>query len=149
MRLGAFNGLRLLLIAEECQNYVRARGGGAPSTGERIVNELRSYSVGVVLISPDPVRIPWHIARDVVGIVAMGFQSPPDFLVGIIRGYGEAGLRRTIQGGKIYIYRMGRIHLVRAPRPAPAETAETEKPEEAAGEVKEAGGLLGGGGVKV
>jgi hypothetical protein len=69
------------LVAEECQNYVRGRRtDDPPSIGERIVNELRSYGVGVVLVCPDPVQIPWHMARDVGGLVAIGSQALPDFL---------------------------------------------------------------------
>ncbi|MEM1952221.1 MAG: hypothetical protein QW299_02695 [Candidatus Caldarchaeum sp.] len=71
--------LKKLVIAEECQNYVRgSRFDEPPSIGERVVNELRAYGVGVIMISPDPVQIPWHTARDVAAIVAIGLQAVPD-----------------------------------------------------------------------
>jgi hypothetical protein len=69
LRRGNTDELVEVLVAEECQNYVRGRRfDDPPSIGERIVNELRSYGVGVLLITPDPVQIPWHMARDVGGI---------------------------------------------------------------------------------
>jgi hypothetical protein len=66
LRRGNTDELVEVLVAEECQNYVRGRRfDDPPSIGERIVNELRSYGVGVLLITPDPIQIPLHLARDV------------------------------------------------------------------------------------
>jgi len=47
--------LSKLLILEESQNYIRPRRPErVPGIGERIVNELRAYGVGALIISPDP-----------------------------------------------------------------------------------------------
>ena len=119
---GPMHGLRQLLIAEECQNYVRGRGPDEPpSIGERTVNELRSYGVGVVMISPDPTQIPWHLARDVSAVVAIGVQAMPDFFREVFRAYDYTRLRKIIHGEKTYVYRRGRIQLARAPKRPPKQ----------------------------
>jgi hypothetical protein len=81
LRRGPVDRLAEVIVSEECQNYVRGRRfDDPPSIGERIVNELRSYGVGVLLITPDPIQIPWHMARDVGALIAIGSQSLPDFI---------------------------------------------------------------------
>jgi hypothetical protein len=89
LRRGPVDRLDEVIVSEECQNYVRGRRfDDPPSIGERIVNELRSYGVGVLLITPDPVQIPWHMARDVGALIAIGSQSLPDFIEQMRHRYG-------------------------------------------------------------
>jgi GTPase SAR1 family protein len=92
LRRGPVDRLAEVIVSEECQNYVRGRRfDDPPSIGERIVNELRSYGVGVLLITPDPVQIPWHMARDVGALIAIGSQSLPDFIEQMRHRYGRRG----------------------------------------------------------
>ncbi|MEM2115075.1 MAG: hypothetical protein QXS12_06450 [Candidatus Caldarchaeum sp.] len=131
--------LRRLVVAEECQNYVRGRRfDEPPSIGERIVNELRAYGVGVLLISPDPVQIPWHMARDVAAVVAIGLQAIPDALKDVFRAYDIRRLERILRGRKTYVFHNGKLHMVRTPktlRPlklkyVPPPPPETELPQQ-------------------
>ncbi|MEM4301976.1 MAG: hypothetical protein QW570_07745 [Candidatus Caldarchaeum sp.] len=132
-------GLRRLVVAEECQNYVRGRRfDEPPSIGERIVNELRAYGVGVLLISPDPVQIPWHMARDVAAVVSIGLQAVPDALKDVFRAYDIRHLEKILKGRKTYVFHNGKLHTVRTPKtprpinlrwvppPPPTETPERE-----------------------
>ncbi|MEM3111418.1 MAG: hypothetical protein QXG41_09710 [Candidatus Caldarchaeum sp.] len=112
--------LRRLVVAEECQNYVRGRRfDEPPSIGERIVNELRAYGVGVLLISPDPVQIPWHTARDVAAVVAIGLQAIPDALKDVFRAYDIRRLERILRGRKTYVFHNGKLHTVKTPKRPP------------------------------
>jgi DNA helicase HerA-like ATPase len=81
-RAGMEDRLRTLVIAEEAQNYVRPRRlDELPSMGERIVNELRGYGVGVVLVCPDPEQLPRHMPRDVAAVISTAIQNLPRDMV--------------------------------------------------------------------
>jgi hypothetical protein len=113
LKVGPNNKLIEVLIAEECQNYVRGRRfDDPPSIGERIVNELRSYGVGVLLITPDPVQIPWHMARDVGALIAIGSQSLPDFIEQMRHRYGRRGLETIGKTNSTYIYHRGKLTTI-------------------------------------
>jgi len=119
LRRGPADELVEVLVAEECQNYVRGRRlDDPPSIGERIVNELRTYGVGVVLVCPDPVQIPWHMARDVGGLVAIGSQALPDFLEQMRYKYTRKGLATVGKTNSTFVYHRSKLTTVRfKPRP--------------------------------
>jgi heme/copper-type cytochrome/quinol oxidase subunit 2 len=119
LRRGPMDRLAEVIVSEECQNYVRGRRfDDPPSIGERIVNELRSYGVGVLLITPDPVQIPWHMARDVGGLVAIGSQSLPDFIEQMRHRYGRRGWETLGKTNSTYVLYRGKLTTVRLkPRP--------------------------------
>jgi ABC-type cobalamin/Fe3+-siderophores transport system ATPase subunit len=119
LRRGPMDRLDEVIVSEECQNYVRGRRfDDPPSIGERIVNELRSYGVGVLLITPDPVQIPWHMARDVGALIAIGSQSLPDFIEQMRHRYGRRGLETLGKTNSTYIYHRSKLTTVRfKPRP--------------------------------
>jgi ABC-type cobalamin/Fe3+-siderophores transport system ATPase subunit len=119
LKVGPNNKLIEVLIAEECQNYVRGRRfDDPPSIGERIVNELRSYGVGVLLITPDPVQIPWHMARDVGALIAIGSQSLPDFIEQMRHRYSRRGWETLGKTNSTYIFHRGKLTTIHfKPRP--------------------------------
>jgi GTPase SAR1 family protein len=119
LKVGPNNKLIEVLIAEECQNYVRGRRfDDPPSIGERMVNELRSYGVGVLLITPDPVQIPWHMARDVGALIAIGSQSLPDFIEQMRHRYGRRGWETLGKTNSTYIFHRSKLTAVHfKPRP--------------------------------
>jgi hypothetical protein len=118
LKVGPNNKLIEVLIAEECQNYVRRRFEDPPSIGERMVNELRSYGVGVLLIAPDPVQIPWHMTRDVGGLVAIGSQALPDFLEKMRYRYTRKGMMIVGKTNSTFVYHRSKLTAVRfKPRP--------------------------------
>jgi hypothetical protein len=84
-----------------------------PSIGERMVNELRSYGVGVLLITPDPVQIPWHIARDVGALIAIGSQALPDFIEQMRHRYGRRGWETIGKTNSTYIYHRSKLTTIR------------------------------------
>jgi heme/copper-type cytochrome/quinol oxidase subunit 2 len=119
LRKGPTNRLDELIVSEECQNYVRGRRfDDPPSIGERIVNELRSYGVGVLLITPDPVQIPWHMARDVGALIAIGSQSLPDFIEQMRHRYSRRGWETLGKTDSTYIFHRGKLTTIHfKPRP--------------------------------
>jgi hypothetical protein len=119
LRRGPMDRLAEVIVSEECQNYVRGRRfDDPPSIGERIVNELRSYGVGVLLITPDPVQIPWHIARDVGALIAIGSQALPDFIEQMRHRYGRRGWETLGKTNSTYVLYRGKLTTVRfKPRP--------------------------------
>jgi hypothetical protein len=119
LRKGPTDRLTEVIVSEECQNYVRGRRfDDPPSIGERMVNELRSYGVGVLLITPDPVQIPWHIARDVGALIAIGRQSLPDFIEQMRHRYSRRGWETLGKTNSTYIYHRSKLTTVRfKPRP--------------------------------
>jgi hypothetical protein len=134
---GLTNRLTTLLVAEEGQNYVRARRFDEPATiGERLVNEMRSFGVGVVMVSPDPVQVPWHMARDVAAVVCFGVQAAPDFV-----GDALKMLPRPPRLGEAIIYHNGRIKTARPPKRPPKtldlKTETREEPIEESAETEE------------
>jgi hypothetical protein len=119
LKVGPNNKLIEVLIAEECQNYVRGRRfDDPPSIGERIVNELRTYGVGVVLVCPDSIQIPWHMARDVGGLVGIGSQALPDFLEKMRYKYTRKGMMTVGKTDSTFVYHRSKLTTVRfKPRP--------------------------------
>jgi hypothetical protein len=113
LRRGPMDRLAEVIVSEECQNYVRGRRfDDPPSIGERIVNELRSYGVGVLLITPDPVQIPWHMARDVGALIAIGSQSLPDFIEQMRHRYSRRGWETLGKTNSTYIYHRGKLTTI-------------------------------------
>ena len=128
---GPSNELAEVIVAEECQNYVRGRRfDDPPSIGERIVNELRAYGVGVVLVCPDPVQIPWHTARDVGALIAFGAQALPDFLEHMRHGYSRRGPTTIGKSNSTFVFHRSKLTTVRfKPRPPkPITLKVTEAP---------------------
>jgi heme/copper-type cytochrome/quinol oxidase subunit 2 len=119
LRRGPVDRLDEVIVSEECQNYVRGRRfDDPPSIGERIVNELRSYGVGVLLITPDPLQIPWHMARDVGALIAIGSQSLPDFIEHMRHRYSRRGWETIGKTNSTYIYHRGKLTTIHfKPRP--------------------------------
>jgi GTPase SAR1 family protein len=113
LRRGPTDRLAEVIVSEECQNYVRGRRfDDPPSIGERMVNELRSYGVGVLLITPDPIQIPWHIARDVGALIAIGSQSLPDFIEQMRHRYSRRGWETLGKTNSTYIYHRSKLTTV-------------------------------------
>jgi energy-coupling factor transporter ATP-binding protein EcfA2 len=113
LRRGPVDRLAEVIVSEECQNYVRGRKyNEPPSIGERIVNELRSYGVGVLLITPDPIQIPWHMARDVGALIAIGSQSLPDFIEQMRHRYSRRGWETLGKTNSTYIYHRGKLTTI-------------------------------------
>jgi len=119
LRRGPVDRLAEVIVSEECQNYVRGRRfDDPPSIGERIVNELRSYGVGVLLITPDPVQIPWHMARDIGALIAIGSQSLPDFIEQMRHRYSRRGWETLGKTNSTYIFHRGKLTTIHfKPRP--------------------------------
>jgi len=110
LRRGPTDRLDEVIVSEECQNYVRGRRfDDPPSIGERIVNELRSYGVGVLLITPDPIQIPWHMARDVGALIAIGSQSLPDFIEQMRHRYSRRGWEIIGKTNSTYTFHRGKL----------------------------------------
>jgi hypothetical protein len=113
LRRGPVDGLAEVIVSEECQNYVRGRRfDDPPSIGERMVNELRSYGVGVLLITPDPIQIPIHMARDVGALIAIGSQALPDFIEQMRHKYSRRGLETLGKTNSTYIYHRGKLTTI-------------------------------------
>ncbi len=119
LKTGPDNELVEVLIAEEAQNYVRGRKyNEPPSVGERIVNELRAFGTGVVLVCPDSIQIPWHMTRDVGGLVAIGSQALPDFLEQMRYRYTRRGMMTVGKTNSTFVYHRSKLTAVRfKPRP--------------------------------
>jgi hypothetical protein len=121
-RAGMEDRLRTLVIAEESQNYVRPRRlDELPSMGERIVNELRGYVVGVVLVCPDPEQLPRHMPRDVAAVISTAIHNLP-------RDIAEMAIDlRTGKARKgVIVFYNGKLYAVRRPRPLKIIGAPTE-----------------------
>lgn len=144
--------LRKMIVAEESQNYVRPRRlEQPPSIGERIVNELRAYGYGCLLISPDPYQLPLHVSRDVAAVISIGYQALPEVILDMLTLYRYADVKKLIKTAsrpRTYIYHNGRLHIRGLPKPylrvidlgaeqaeevikpvEPVEEAEAEVPE--------------------
>ena len=113
--------LSRLLVLEESQNYIRPRRPErAPSIGERIVNELRGYGVGALIISPDPTQLPYHMARDSGAVVSIGYQGLPEVVAELLSFYRYADIKKLIKTtGKMrtYIYYNGKLYIKDVPKP--------------------------------
>lgn len=121
MGSGTGEGLTTLLIAEEAENYVRPRRySDPPSVGERIVNELRAYGVGVVIVSPDPEQVPPNMAKDAGAVVSLGYQGLPDMVLSLLQNFRYADITkliRTTNRPRCYVYYDGRLRIRGVPKP--------------------------------
>jgi hypothetical protein len=120
---GGADSLKLLLVAEEAQNYVRPRRvEELPSVAERLVYELRAFGVGVVLVCPDPELIPTPVLKDVGTIIATSPDSLPRFALEryLFRASleeAEDTLKKLKKAKAIIVYR-GQLHFLRRlPKP--------------------------------
>jgi hypothetical protein len=123
LRNGTADELVEIIIAEECQNYVRLRRfDDPPSIGERDVYELRGFGIGVVLVCPDPELLPPSIPKDVAAIVSMSADTIPRFALEryLFRASLEEAERTlgALKKAKMVVYYAGKLHyLRRLPRP--------------------------------
>ena len=113
--------LSKLLILEESQNYIRPRRPErVPGIGERIVNELRAYGVGALIISPDPTQLPYHMARDAGAVISIGYQGLPEIVTELLALYRYSDARKLVKTTgrmRTYIYYDGRLYVRGRPRP--------------------------------
>jgi hypothetical protein len=113
--------LEKLLVAEESQNYVRPRRAErAPSIGERVINELRAYGCGVLMICPDPMQTPLHMVHDCGAIVSIGYQALPEVISELLSFYRYADIKKLIKTTgrtRTYIYYNGKLHVKGVPKP--------------------------------
>jgi hypothetical protein len=112
------DGLRTIVVAEEAQNYVPSRRPGElPTIAERIVYELRSYGVGVILVCPDPELLPAPVLKDVGAIVAMSPDSLPRFALErfLFRASLEEAEKtlKELKKAKMVVYFRGRLYFLR------------------------------------
>jgi len=123
MKAGMSDGLKTLVIAEEAQNYMPARRpGDLPTIAERIVYELRSFGIGVVLVCPDPELLPTPVLKDVGAIVAMSPDSLPRFALEryLFRASLEEAEKtlKKLMKTKMVVYYKGKLHFFRRlPKP--------------------------------
>jgi len=138
---GRSYALRKIIVAEEAQNYVRPRRlEQQPSIGERVVNELRAYGYGFILIAPDPLQLPLHMPRDAGAVISIGYQALPEVVADLLSVYRYMDMKRLMRATsrpRTYIYYDGRLHITGVPKPYTkiidlgAEAApEIEEPEE-------------------
>jgi hypothetical protein len=117
------NGLRTIVVAEEAQNYIPTRRQGElPTIAERIIYELRSFGVGVVLVCPDPELLPAPVLKDVGAVVAMGPDSLPRFA--LERYLFRASLEeaedtlKKLKKSRMVVYYKNQLHFFRKlPKP--------------------------------
>jgi DNA segregation ATPase FtsK/SpoIIIE-like protein len=116
------NALKMLLVAEESQNYIHRRGPEPPSLAERLIYELRSFGVGVVLVCPDPELLPSSILKDVGTIVSTSPDTIPRFA--LERYLFRASLEeaedtlKKLKRAKMIIYHNQRLYFLRRlPKP--------------------------------
>ncbi|MEM2692393.1 MAG: DUF87 domain-containing protein [Nitrososphaerota archaeon] len=133
-------GLKMLVICEESQNIIHPRREWEPpGVGERIVYELRSAGVGVVLICPDPELLPPSITLDVGTIISTTADTLPRFV--LERHLFRAGLEeaertwKQLMRAKTVVVHDGRLHFRGRPKPMrrpfalpPAPTTTTSPP---------------------
>jgi DNA helicase HerA-like ATPase len=123
LRRSPTDELSEIIIAEECQNYVRGRRPDEPpSIGERVTYELRSFGVGTILVCPDPTLLPEAIARDVGAVVSLSPDTLPRFALErfLFRASLEEAERTlgALKKAKMVVYYAGKLHyLRRLPRP--------------------------------
>jgi len=118
---GSFGGadsLKLLLVAEEAQNYVRPRRvDELPSAAERLVYELRAFGVGAVLICPDSELLPPSILKDVGAIIATSPDAVPRFA--LERYLFRASLKeaedtlKRLKKSRMVVYYKNQLHFLR------------------------------------
>jgi len=128
------DGLRTIVVAEEAQNYIPARRPGElPTIAERIVYELRSYGVGVVLVCPDPELLPTPVLKDVGAVVAMSPDSLPRFALErhLFRASLEEAEKtlKELKKAKMVIYHKGNLHFFRRLPKPPKELKPKARPK--------------------
>jgi energy-coupling factor transporter ATP-binding protein EcfA2 len=117
------DGLKTLVVAEEAQNYViMRRSNEVPSLVERIVYELRSFGVGVVLVCPDSELLPSPILKDVGTIIATSPDSLPRFALEryLFRASLEEAEKtlKALKRAKAIIYFRGKLYFLhKLPKP--------------------------------
>jgi len=113
--------LSKLLVLEESQNYIKPRRPERmPNIGERIVNELRGYGVGALIISPDPTQLPYHMARDSGAVISIGYQGLPEVVAELLSFYRYSDIKKLIKTTgrmRTYIYYNGKLHVRGIPKP--------------------------------
>jgi hypothetical protein len=118
LRRGTADELVEIIIAEECQNYVRGRRfDDPPSIGERVVYELRGFGVGVILVCPDPELLPQGILKDVGAVVSMSPDTLPRFALErfLFRASLEEAEKtlKELKRSRMIVYFRGRLHFLR------------------------------------
>jgi hypothetical protein len=123
MKSGKSDELKMLLVAEEAQNYIhQRRASELPSMAERLIYEIRGFGVGVVLVCPDPELISTPVLRDVGTIIATSPDSLPRFALEryLFRANLEEAEKtlKELKKAKAIIYHRGRLHFLRRlPKP--------------------------------
>jgi hypothetical protein len=123
LRRGTTDQLVEIIVAEECQNYIRGRRfDDPPSIGERVVYELRGFGVGVILVCPDPELLPQGISKDVGVVVSMSPDTLPRFA--LERFLFRASLEeaedtlKKLKKSRMVVYYKGNLHYFRRlPKP--------------------------------
>jgi hypothetical protein len=123
LRRGTTDQLVEIIVAEECQNYIRGRRfDDPPSIGERVVYELRGFGVGVILVCPDPELLPQGILKDVGVVVSMSPDTLPRFA--LERFLFRASLEKAedtlkkLKKSRTVVYYKGNLHYFRRlPKP--------------------------------
>jgi hypothetical protein len=118
LRRGTADTLVEIIVAEECQNYIRGRRlDEPPNVGERTVYELRSFGVGAVLVCPDPTLLPEAILRDVGTIISMSPDTLPRFA--LERYLFRASLEeaentlKRLKKSRMVVYYKNQLHFLR------------------------------------
>jgi hypothetical protein len=128
------DGLKVIVVAEEAQNYIPARRPGElPTIAERIVYELRSFGVGVILVCPDPELLPTPVLKDVGAVVSMGPDSLPRFALEryLFRASLEEAEKtlKALKKAKMVVYYAGKLHFFRRLPKSPKELKPKARPK--------------------
>jgi energy-coupling factor transporter ATP-binding protein EcfA2 len=123
MKSGKSDELKMLLVAEEAQNYIhQRRASELPSMAERLIYEIRGFGVGVVLVCPDSELLPAPVLKDVGAVVAMGPDSLPRFV--LERHLFRASLEeaedtlKKLKKSRMVVYYKNQLHFFRKlPKP--------------------------------
>jgi energy-coupling factor transporter ATP-binding protein EcfA2 len=122
-RFGGADSLKLLLLTEEVQNYIRPRRAEElPTVAERLIYEIRSFGVGVILVCPDPELLPTAVLKDVGAVISMSPDTLPRFA--LERFLFRASLEeaedtlKKLKKARMVVYYKNRLHFLRRlPRP--------------------------------
>jgi len=112
---------KTLIVADEAENYIRPRRTDEPpSLGERLVNEIRSFGIGCIIIAPDPEQLPQHLPKDVAAVISLGYQGLPRTVLELINihRYKDINyLLRKMKKPMAFIYHNGTLKTRRLPKP--------------------------------
>jgi energy-coupling factor transporter ATP-binding protein EcfA2 len=122
-RFSGADSLKLLLLTEEVQNYIRPRRAEElPTVAERLIYEIRSFGVGVILVCPDPELLPTAVLKDVGAVISMSPDTLPRFA--LERFLFRASLEeaedtlKKLKKARMVVYYKNRLHFLRRlPRP--------------------------------